>query len=246
MKTIFGPVVLKMDQVVAIEVMPTDTVGWLPTHLGLVAYYALDDGTNATNRAGDKHHGKVTGVKWLPKGRRGGAFEFDGKGRLTIDHHEELCPQKLTIAAWIYPYGETNSYQFVLGKTNSGSWSQGYGLVRKSGDGKHLHFFVNFYSSSSVKAEIPADEWSHVACVFDGKKLTFYLNGKPVDSKTIQPAGGPTGPAINYTTTPLMFGGDGSSYQWTGKLDEFVLYNRPLAAEDIQRIYETALPVGRK
>ncbi len=96
MKTIFGPVELKMDQVVAFEVVPKDMVGWLPTHLGLVAYYALDDGTNATNRAADKHHGKVTGVKWLPKGQRGGAFEFNGTGRLIINHHEELCPQKLT------------------------------------------------------------------------------------------------------------------------------------------------------
>lgn len=233
MQTIFGQVKLSMQHVVALEVFPGHNVGWLPTQVGLVLYYPLDDGAQATNNAADKHHGKATGVKWLEHARRGGGFAFNGSGRLTVKHHPDLCPQKLTLAAWICPRGETSSYQIVMAKTNAGSWTQGYGLVRNSGDAKHLRFFVNSYSSSAVQAPIPADRWSHVAGVYDGQTLSFYLNGKLVDTKRLATP-------INHCTAPLTFGGGYSgSYAWQGTMDEIALYKRALSAAEVQRLYES-------
>ncbi len=243
LETIFGPVKIKTEQVISIDVVPNEDLGWLPTEKGLMLYYALDDGERATNHAMDKHHGQCTNVKWLEKGRRGGAFEFDGSGRITVAHHADLCPEQFTMAAWIYPIGETSNYQVVWAKTTPGGWSPGYGLVRLSGDAKHLYFFVNNYSGSAVKAEIPHDKWSHVAGVFDGSTLSFYLDGKMVESKNLRAAGGQPAetPLITHTQTPLTFGGDGNNYYgWTGKLDEIAFYNRPLDAREIRRLYETA------
>jgi hypothetical protein len=240
--TIFGPVKLTLDQIISLEVVPNQMLGWLPTQQGLVLYYPFDDGDTATNHAADNHHGKSTGVTWLEKGLRDGSLEFDGQGRTHVAHHADLCPQQFTLAAWIYPLGESSSYQIVMAKTGAGSWSPGYGLVRNSGDSKHLQFFVNSYYNSTVKAEIPHDKWSHVAGVFDGTTLSFYLNGKSVDSKNLKTAGlipAGNGPAVTHTNTPLIFGGDeGQSYGWSGRLDEVVLYNRALPPEDIRRLYE--------
>ncbi len=238
-EAIFGQVVLEMKHVVAVEVVPTDQIGWLPTHRGLVAYYALDDGASATNHAADRHHGKVTGVEWVEKGRRGGAFDFDGRGRVTVDHHAELCPQKFTVALWIRPAGPSSSYQVVFAKTNPGSWNQGYGLVRVSGDADHLQFFVNYYGNSAVKVPVRPKEWTHLACTFDGAKLTAFVNGKPVDAKAVASAGGPMGQPIGHTTKPLVLGGDGSGYAWSGLLDEFVLFDRPLDTTEVRRLYES-------
>lgn len=252
MQTIFGPVKLTTDQVIGLEVMPVTAMSWLPTERGLVVYYPLDDGAEATNHAGDKLHGVCTKVKWLQQGRRDGALDFDGSAQITVAHHADLCPQKFTQAAWIYPRGETSAYQVVWGKTNPGSWSPGYGLVRLSGDTKHLHFFVNYYSGSTVKAAIPIDKWSHVAATFDGSTLVFYLNGVKVDSKDLrQNSGIPANqPLIKHTETPLLIGADGGHhYGWKGKLDDFVMFNRPLDARDIRRLYELApreLPQPRR
>ncbi len=242
--TIFGPVKLTMSQIVTLEVIPADLMGWLPTQQGLVLYYPLDDGENATNHAGDKHHGKSQRVKWVEKGLREGSLEFDGTGGTVIAHHQDLCPQKLTLAAWIYPIGESSSYQMVMVKTGAGSWAPGYGLVRTSGDSKHLNFFVNNYYNTTVKGEIPHDKWSHVAGVFDGETLWFYLNGKEVDKKNLKALNLlPTGnqPALTHTTTPLVLGsGDqNGTYGWKGKLDEVVFFNRALDAHDIRRLYES-------
>lgn len=242
MTTIFGEVTLKMEQIVSLEVVPIDMTGWLPTQKGLVLYYPLDDGDSATNHAGDKHHGKSTKMKWSAKGLRDGSLEFDGIGRTTVAHHPDLCPQALTLAAWIYPIGSSSSYQIVMAKTNNGSWTPGYGLVRNSGDAKHLTFFVNSYYNTTVKAEIPHDAWSHVAGVFDGEVLSFYLNGKRVDSKNLKTAGlipANTDTPVQHTTTPLIFGGDQrQSYGWRGRMDEIVLYNRALSEDDIWRLYD--------
>ena len=251
MEAIFGKVTLKMEHVDALEVVPTDMVGWLPTQVGLVLYYALDDRV-AVNGAADKHHGQATGVNWLEEGRRGGAVEFDGTGRLTVPHHADLCPQELTLAAWIHPHGQSSSYQVVMAKTNGGSWTQGYGFVRNSGDAKNLLFFINSYSSSGVRAPVPHGEWSHIAGVFDGRDLSFFVNGKRAAINQLEGGGNPFGPepagqaaagvSIDHSNTPLLFGGDASGYGWQGKMDEIVLYQRALSEGEVRRLYEAGAP----
>lgn len=239
--TIFGPVKLSMAQVVAVDVIPGNLSAWLPSPRGLVFYYPFDDGESATNHAADKHHGKSNGVKWLEKGLRDGSMEFDGQGRTIVAHHADICPQEFTVALWIYPIGETTSYQVVFAKTQPGSWYPGYGLVRYSGDSKNLHFFVNNYSGSSVKAEVPYNKWSHLTCVFDGAAIKIYLNGKLSESKDLKALGLlPAGqPPVTHTTTPLTLGGDGDTYYgWQGRMDEVVFYNRALPIEDIRRLYD--------
>ncbi len=94
--TIFGPVKLSMDQVLSVDVVPGNMIGWLPSQRGLVLYYPFDDGESATNHAADKHHGKSTGGKWLEKGLRDGSMEFDGQGA----HHRG--PSRRHLLARVY------------------------------------------------------------------------------------------------------------------------------------------------
>jgi hypothetical protein len=242
--TIFGPVKLSMQQVMSVDVVPGNLAAWLPSPRGLVFYYPFDDGESATNHTADKHHGKANAVKWLEKGLRDGSMDFDGQGRVIVSHHQDLCPQEFTVGLWIYPTAQSSSYQVVFGKTQPGSWYPGYGLVRYSGDARYLHFFVNNYSGSSVKAEVPFNKWSHIACTFDGTAIHIYLNGKLAESRDLKVQGLlPQGqPPITHTTTPLTFGGDGGDgsnyYGWQGRMDEVVFYNRALPAEDIRRLYD--------
>lgn len=92
--------------------------------------------------------------------------------------------------------------------------------------------------SGTPKYQVPC----YFAGVFDGTNLSFYLNGRRVASKKIQPVNrNPGGSPIAHTTTPLVFGGDSASgYNWQGKMDEIVLYDRALSAVEVRRLYETA------
>jgi hypothetical protein len=177
---IFGKVTLEMKHIKSLQVRPFHQLGWLPTQQGLELYYPFDrvgDGV-VTNHAGQLHTAKLNDAKWTDAGVRGGAIEFTGSARIEVPHHQGLCPQSLTLAAWLKPTGTQGSYQVIVAKTSDSSWYGGYGFVRLPGDEKNVYFFVNGYTDSVVKAEIPGDKWSHVAGVCDGKNVRIFVNGK--------------------------------------------------------------------
>ncbi len=108
MDTLFGEVMLKTKQMKSLEVIPADRLA-LPSERDLVLYYSFDrdDGARVINQASDQLCGRATGIRWFPEGPRGGAIDFDGNASVEIPHHELLCPETLTMAAWIYPRNGT-------------------------------------------------------------------------------------------------------------------------------------------
>jgi hypothetical protein len=179
-----------------------------------------------------------------------------------------LCPQAITLAAWIKPHGDQSSYQVIVGKTPATSWHGGYAFVRMPGNDKMIHFFVNGYTDSVAKTEIPAEGWSHVAGVCDGRTVTIYLNGKAMDKVPLRGSqraipdeeteldsgdfGGeappevvcgvnePSNQAIRHTDVPLYIGSDARGYAWNGTIDELVLYGRALSTVEIYRLYDAS------
>ncbi|MFN0128200.1 MAG: LamG domain-containing protein [Verrucomicrobiales bacterium] len=181
---IFGNVTLAMKHIKSLQVRPAHQLGWLPTQQGLELYYPFDrvgDGV-VTNHAGEWHTAKLNDAKWTDGGVRGGAIEFTGSARIEVPHHQNLCPQSLTLAAWLKPTGTQGAYKVIAAKTSDSSWYGGYGFVRMPGDEKNVYFFVNGYTDSVVKAEIPSDKWSHVAGVCDGTSVKIFVNGKAIES----------------------------------------------------------------
>ena len=267
-ETIFGKVTLPVKHFKAFEVRPKDLLGWLPTTRGLALYYSFDrvgDGV-VTNLAGPKHVGKLNGSKWTRDGYRGGAIEFSRSTRIEVPHDPDLCPGTLTLAAWLKPHGEQSGYRVIVGKTAASSWHGGYAFVRMPGNDKLIHFFVNGYTDSVARTEIPSEGWSHVAGVCDGKTVTIYLNGKAMDTvpmrkrnvhipseevaepdsagegeETRSDSAGNAPPleqAIRHTEVPLYIGSDARGYVWNGTIDELVLYRRALSANEVLRLHE--------
>jgi hypothetical protein len=243
MDTLFGKVTLRTKQMKSLEVIPADRLGALPSERDLVLYYSFDrdNGSSVINLASDLFDGKATGISWFPEGPRGGAIEFDGNASIEIPNHKLLCPATLTMAVWIYPRCTGQSYELVIAKTDDGSWNQGYGLVRRSGEPDHLTFFVNNYSSSGAKARVPIGQWSHVAGVFDGEVVRIYLNGKQVGTANVSGGESKTSAQlINHTQAPMYLGRHPSGYNWSGKMDELVIYSRALEHTEIEQLYRAA------
>ncbi len=260
--TLFGDVELKVEHMQALEVVPANLLGWLPSQRGLVLYYSFDreESSRIVNLADDKHHAKASGVRWLAEGRRGGAVELDGSGMIEVPNHGDICPATLTLAMWVYPTNTDTGYEMLAAKTDAGSWSNGYGFVRSSREAEQLRFFVNSYSGTAAKAKVPRNKWSHLAGTFNGRNLTIYLNGDQINEIAVpipgRPALDPFGEGggdegkpdegeaapmaapIRHSSNSLWIGKDKSGYTWKGKMDEFVLYGRALSAKEIARLYE--------
>jgi hypothetical protein len=174
-------------------------------------------GTRSRSLASFRHHAEVRAAKWIPDGKRNGAYEFDGHAQLVIPHHAELCPTAYTLAAWVYPNDPQGPWRQVIGKTKA-SFYGGYALCRYPKDNANMSFYVGEYGSATVKQSIPQREWTHVAGVFDGRQL------QREPSLPVPLTKGHT----KHTVTPLIIGGFGG-YNWIGKIDEVTLFRRALS-----------------
>lgn len=248
-QALFGVVELRCEHLRSIDRLPPQSAGSMPIRKGLVAYYSFDHGQEAlgADDAAEKYRAEVKGAKWIKEGRLGGGVQFDGNSSLTIGHDDGLNFTKgITLSTWLNPgEGERYGYAMIVGKTTGSSWHGGFGLARMSGDAENLHFFVNNYSSSVVKAPVKAGQWSHVVGVFDGKVIKIYVNGKEIESlpasrhAKVRDLAHSVDASIQPVSAPLMLGSDPSGYFWKGKLDETALFDRALSAEEITRLYET-------
>lgn len=105
-----------------------------------------------------------------------------------------------TIEAWIKPTAE-GGYPFsYLNKTTTSVC--GYGLGYLNGKLRFVIHPTNQFLAavdSMPGVTVPLNEWSHVACTYDGKIAKIYVNGVLGDSKTISTSN----TSLNWGTNPV-------------------------------------------
>lgn len=107
------------------------------------------------------------------------ALQLDGRGYVEIPCDTSLdCLQSVTLAAWIRPHGFPASGMRIIDKSPVGAAS-GYLLDTYPGNSLRL---ITRDPHLGFKANLPTNQWSHVAATVDGKtgKQILYLNGQPV------------------------------------------------------------------
>ena len=211
---------------------------------GLVLYLPFDeessDGT-LRDESGAANHGHVAGAKWVAAGRVGGAYQF-GITNLTdcilIPDSDTLDVGQVTVAAWIKTSDNDGFWNRILDK----DWRKGYCLSiggdwnGKAARGK-LVFEVN---NRGIKSDSPIgdDQWHHVAGTFDGKTQRLYVDGMEQKEKNNRH----TGP-IPKNNWDLYIGnsridyGTGEFLAFDGLIDEIMVYNRALSAQEIRDMY---------
>jgi hypothetical protein len=144
------------------------------------------------------------------------ALKFSGTKEgisLPIDP-SAFAPNGFTIAFWAKDPEKKGGYFF----NNNGHRGISLGLenlaLRVDSDSKH-----RWYKSAPL-----ADEWQHVAWTYDGRTMRLYLGGKEI--------------AASDVSSPLQFGKNTViAPNFSGLLDELAIFQRPLSADEIARIY---------
>jgi hypothetical protein len=80
------------------------------------------------------------------------------------------------------------------------------------------------------------DRWHHVAAVFDGSRLTVYLDGVAENSVATTVA-----PGSGTASVKLGGRGDDTFQRLQGDLDEAAIYDRALTAAEIEKHYFAGL-----
>ena len=204
-----------------------------------VAHWRFDEGEGMTafDSAGN-NDGTLYGDPAWVIGKVGSyALDFDA-----VDDYV-LVPASSEL-----PYGSTARTVTVWLFTNPSSWRNNatspfhYGLrSRRQAFGLDMHPYpyMQFYTWEDdlvFNTNVPDEGWVHVALTYDGNRIIrAYTQGQLRGSKTL-------GGMLNTGFSDLEIGTFAHWY-FTGKIDDFRIYDRALSVEEIQQLYEGSPPI---
>lgn len=203
---------------------------------GLVGWWSFNEGEGETvvDSSPSQVNGELFGASWGEGIEKGGA-SFSGSNQwLTVPSGSAFeFEGELTVFFWMKPTGASAraEAQYLVGK-NSAWW------VRFWSDSR-IHFGIvthtRGYEAYSL-AQIPLGEWSCVACIYNGRTLSIYINGE-LDSE--QPTEEEQG-LLSTNQQPLVIGAcpwDKETLNFEGSIDQVIIYSRALKAEEVKQLY---------
>ena len=209
---------------------------------GLVGYWPLDG--NGNDESGNGNDAKLEkGAKWSDNGWVNGAVEVDGGGgHVVVDDTFELTTDKITVVARINGWKTIDWSGIVVGRSGTTFWM---GVAANN----TLTYVWNNNSAQTWNwqgaPEIPEKKWALVAIAIGPDKATSYIYHKATDKLDAEVNGIPH---VEQTVINLKFGWDeccGARF-FKGLIDEVMVYERTLNADDIKRLATVGLPVESK
>jgi hypothetical protein len=217
----------------------TAVTSTLPPFTGLMAAYALNEGTGTTvnDSSGNGNTGTISGATWVSQGKYGAALNFDGTNDLVVIPGSASLnvSSAMTLAAWIYPTANQSGWRTVLQREVDAYFlnaSSNAGARRPAGGGTFNGVAVHVGGPTAS----PVNAWTHLALTYDGTFLRLYVNGNQVATKAA------TG-SIETNSSPLRIGGNvpyGEFFK--GRVDEIRIYDRALGQAEIQSDMSAPIP----
>lgn len=202
----------------------------------LVLYYSFDNGTVSDAEVTDQtqygNNGLIVGDPELADGYRGDAMDFT-TDTVEIATSESLAGAMgaITMEAWIYP--RVVGTAEVISKWDSAM----NGIIHfELRDGGNMRFCMRDDADATIanlvtsSGGIEAEEWTHIAEVYDGDTAIIYFNGEEVGNL----AG--AGDMRENDNCKFWIGSMYATDRWfNGLIDEVCIWNKALAPDEIQR-----------
>ncbi|MDD5556568.1 MAG: right-handed parallel beta-helix repeat-containing protein [bacterium] len=194
-----------------------------------VAIWHFDEGAGgyAYDSSGNDHTGTLhNGPEWTV-GISGHAVRFDGvDDYVDIGRALDGLTDQFTISAWVKPSKCAIDLNIVGSVSN--------------GEDRRISLRSNCFTiqpagQGFVEACFPplgAGEWAHLVGVYDGAGITVYKNGIPLATTA---ASG----SLAAGSTSNRIGSKGSTWHFSGLIDEVCVYDQPLSASAIAKIYDS-------
>ena len=224
MKTSFGPVKIPVAVIRRLSVNPGGK-----SRGGLVLHYGFDQDENdlVRDKSGQGHDGKLIGAQWVARGKFGGGVNISGGVQhLTSTKTGQLRFDDFSVALWV-KRSNPNS-------TSDGPY--GSGIIEATGKAVLLVTDPDGRISSSradnsrvpFRASVADLLWHHLVLVKQGKVATLFLDGEQA------------GEVESDLTCDLRSGldicGSNAGYPFVGTLDEVMIFDRPLSADEVKQL----------
>lgn len=214
----------------ASDVVKTATVN----EKGLVGKWQFDG--DLTDLSENQLHGSNGGINclYLPTVNKSGTktLMFNGSSNYVQLPHEVASMAEMTICSWV-KLSSTKEWQRIF---DFGSGTDRYMFLAPIARGEMRFVMKNGGDEEILSAtKLNANTWYHVAVCISTDAVVLYVDGKEVARSTdmkIRPSD--IRPAINYigcsqfSADPLL----------NGYVDDFRIYNYPLAPEEVMAVTE--------
>ncbi|MDA0991392.1 MAG: LamG domain-containing protein, partial [Verrucomicrobia bacterium] len=191
---------------------------------GIVGIWHLDELVSPVANAvvANGLPGTVVGAGFGAVGKFGRALDFDAGSSDYVQVSDspllEPSPERISIEAWVYMRELDN--RAIIDKSSGGN---GYAL-QTDASGRAV-FKVGSASAVGFRP-MRANKWSHVAGVYDGTRLTLYVDGQ-VESSVAVGAG-----TLNAGVAYFGRSQSGGNY-FDGLMDEVAIHSRALLTEEV-------------
>jgi hypothetical protein len=201
---------------------------------GLAAAWGFNEasGTIAADASGNNNTATLVGGPARVAGKYGNAVSFDQvNDYLSVPDSSSLnfSGSAATLSMWINPATITGDSE-VLGKfwnTNMSSPYYQYGLELSSGKPQFYVGTSTGLAGAGMDTALALNQWTHLAVVFNGLTVQFYVNGTMVSSKSLAAS-------ITARGMALRVGADAAGSQfYKGVLDNLRIYSRALSATEV-------------
>ena len=222
---------------------------------GLVLHLAFEgDGTKVKDLSGRGNGGTIYGGKRAKEGKRGKGCYLDGNGdRVQVNNSATIeIRSQVTVATWVKlasfeRRGYGNEHGYIVNKGRDLWWNPafylGYGKGKTGKNPAMFHVCRHGAAQNgggktvtSTTNMVPG-KWTHLAGTYDGKQLKIYVNG------TFEKAAAYTGP-LRADRAPLLVGGGsltstgwGNHFTVNGTVDDVMVWNRALSADEVRSLY---------
>ncbi|MCH2170734.1 hypothetical protein MK489_08105 [Myxococcota bacterium] len=208
-----------------------------------VGIWLFDNQAGATARDSSVwgNHASVRRQVDLVPGKVGSAFDLGPGGYLKVEDSASLqLSGPMTLSVWVRPVARKT--QYLIKKAKYGK-VDGYELGLSS-SGRAFVRFDQARSGNALRVDsaemypLDGSTWLHLAGVFDGSKISLYLDGELNGELPV------SGFMPSSNELPLAIGAESDGgKRFTGGLDEVRIFNRALGLSELQALAEGSGPV---
>ena len=195
----------------------------------IVAHWTFDEmsGNSLSDKSIYNNYGTIFNAQWV-NGYVGGALQFQDNSYVNIPYSSSLQPSgNITLEA-IVKFTTFSQDQGIFSTNEYG----GYGLwVYDTQPNIFIQIDSVYQSASTSSSELNLNQWYHIAGIYNGSELKFYIDGILKESIAT------TGPITYRYQNALKIGSDASSTNvpdidfFQGIIDEIRISNVALQPE---------------
>jgi len=215
---------------------------------GPVLRYSFNDGGNKVkDMSGNGHDAKLHNVSYVD-GVEGKGIRFSSSSTYLLCESSRFKMggwRELTVSIWVQMRGYS-TYGRMMSRTKIGMPNGVFGMT-VGGKAAKGGFGVGLEGGDRLGVTIPKlrtrDEWYHLCGVFDGKSVTYYVDGEMAASEKASSKTRNKRLREEEPDSALVLGKCGCRFSWgdthlVGATDELAIYDRALSSLEVKSLYK--------